>query len=127
MSDPDRDTWLMAIDSEIPDGEARRWWNCKDAPLLDQVTATAPRLLLGKTLDEHDDDLPGPARRVHSLLFLRGTTPWYVIPRLDDDLTSEILAAYQSRDHDAPGTQGADPAEVAAFLAAHRGAGVLTS
>jgi hypothetical protein len=78
-------------------------------------------------LDEHDDDLPGPARRVLSLLFPQGTTPEYVIPRLDDDLISEILAAYQGRDGDAPGTQGTDPAEVAVFLTAHRGAGVLTN
>lgn len=52
--------------------------------------------------------------------------PGYVVPRLDDELISEILAAYQGRDADALGTQRAGLAEVAAFLAAHRGAGVLT-
>jgi hypothetical protein len=67
-----------------------------------------------------------PRFRVFALLFLRGTTPEYVVPRLDDELISEILAACQGRDDDAPRTQRADLAEVAAFLAAHRGAGVLT-
>jgi hypothetical protein len=117
---------LVVIDSEVPGDEARRWWNCKETPLLDDLVAAAPWLRLGKTLDDHFDDVPGPARRVFSLLFLRGTTPEYVVPRLDDELISEILAAYQGRDGDAPGTHRADLAEVAAFLAAHRGAGVLT-
>jgi len=126
VADSDRDVSLVVIDCAVPDGEARRWWNCKEAPALDEVVAAAPRLCLGPALDEHYDDLPGPARRVLSLLFLRGTTPEYVIPRLDDDLTSEILTAYQAQDGDAPGTQRADPAELAAFLAAHRGCGVLT-
>jgi len=117
---------LVAIDSEVPGDEARRWWNCKDTPVLDDLVAAAPRLRLGKTIDDHFDDVPGPARRVFALLFLRGTTPEYVVPRLGDELISEILAAYLGGGDDAPGTQEADLAEVAAFLAAHRVAGVLT-
>ncbi len=120
------DVSLVVIDSEVPDDEIRRWWNCKETPLLYDLVATAPRLRLGRVLDKDGDDVPGPARRVFSLLFLRGTTPRYVVPRLDDELIGEILAAYQGRDDDAPGTQQADLAEVAAFLATHRGAGVLT-
>ena len=116
----------MVVDPGVPGDEARRWWNCKETPLLDDLVAAAPRLRLGKAIDDHFDDVPGPARRVFSLLFLRGTTPDYVVPCLDDVLISEILAAYQGRDDDAPGTQRATLAEVAAFLAAHRGAGVLT-
>ena len=121
-------TWdisLVVIDREVPDDEIRRWWNCKETPLLDNLVAAAPRLRLGRVLDKHGD-VPGPARRVSSLLFLRGTTPQYVAPRLDDELIGEILAAYQERDDDGPGTQQADLAEVAAFLGTHHGAGVLT-
>jgi hypothetical protein len=118
---------LVVVDSEVPDGEARRWWNSKDTPVLDDLVEVAPRLLLGTTMDDDFDWVPGPAYRVHALLDLRGTTPEYVVPRLDDELISEILAAYRRRDDDAPGTQRADPVEVAAFLEAHRGAGVLTS
>lgn len=117
---------LVIVDSEVPDDEVRRWWNSKDTPVLDNLVAAAPRLLLGTTLDDDFDFVPGPAYRVFGLLFLRGTTPEYVVPRLDDELISEVVAAYQGRDGDAPGTQRADLAEVAAFLAAHRGAGVLT-
>lgn len=118
---------LVAIDSEVPGDEARRWWNCKDTPLLDDLVAAAPRLCLRKTIDDHFDELPGPAHRVSAVLFLRGTTPEYVIPRLDDELISEILAAYRGRDGDAPGSHRADLTEVCAFLSAHRGAGVLTA
>lgn len=126
VSDFASEVSLVVIDSEVPNHEARSWWNCKETPLLDDLVTAAPRLLLGKTISEHFDDVPGPAHRVFSLLFLRGTTPEYAVPRLDDELMSEILTAYQGRDDDAPGTQRADLAEVAAFLAAHRGAGVLT-
>lgn len=125
------EVWLVVIDSEIPGDEARRWWNCKETPLLDDLVAAAPRLRLGKVIDDQFDDVPGPARRVFSLVFLRGTmrgtTPEYGVARLDDELISEILAAYQGRDGDAPGTHRADLAEVAAFLADHRGAGALTA
>jgi hypothetical protein len=129
------EVWLVVIDSEIPGDEARRWWNCKETPLLDDLVAAAPRLRLGKVIDDQFDDVPGPARRVFSLVFLRGTmrgtmrgtTPEYGVARLDDELISEILAAYQGRDGDAPGTHRADLAEVGAFLADHRGAGVLTA
>lgn len=117
---------LVVIDQAVPDDEVRRWWNCKETPLLDELAAAAPRLLPGKAIDEHLDSVHGPTPRVFSLLFLRGTTPEYVVPGLDDELIGEITAAYQARDDDAPGTQRADPVEVAAFLAAHRGAGVLT-
>jgi len=118
---------LVVVDSEVPAGEVRRWWNSKDTPVLDDLVAAAPQLLLGAILDDDFDWVPGPAYRISSLLFLRGITPEYVVPRLDDKLISEILAAYQGQDDDAPGTQRTDPAEVAAFLAAHRGAGVLTT
>lgn len=117
----------MAIGpSEVAADEAKRWWNCKDTPLLDDLVTAAPRLRLGKVFDDDFDDLPGPARRVFSLLFSRGTMPAYVVPRLNDELAREILTAYQGRDGDAPATQRARLAEVAAFLAAHQGDGLLT-
>ncbi|MFF4126865.1 hypothetical protein [Microbispora rosea] len=125
MTDLPCDVSLVVIDREVPDDEIRRWWNCKETPLLYDLVAAAPRLRLGTVLNKYGD-VPGPARRVFSLLFLRGTTPRYVVPRLDDELIGEIVAAYQGRDDDGPGTQQADLAEVAAFLATHRGAGVLT-
>jgi hypothetical protein len=121
------DISLVAIDCEVPDDEIRRWWNCKETPVLDDLVAVAPRLRLGRVLDRHGDDVPGPARRVFSLLFLRGITPQYVVPRLDDELIGEILAAYRRRDDGGSGTQLADLAEVAAFLATHSGSGVLTA
>lgn len=126
VADFAREVSLVVIGSQVPGDEASRWWNCKETPLLDDLAAAAPRLRLGKTTGDHFDVVPGPAHRVFSLLFLRGTTPEYVIPRLDDELISEILAAYQGRDGDAPGTHRADLAGVTAFLAAHRGARVLT-
>lgn len=122
---PTREIWLVTIGPEVPGDEARRWWNSKDAPVLDDLVRDAPRLRLGRVMDDDFDDVPGPARRVFSLLSLRGTIPEYVVPRLDDELIGEILAAYQGRGDDAPATQRATPAEVAAFLAAHRGAGAL--
>ena len=118
--------WLVAIDCEVPADEIRRWWNSKETPVLDDLVATAPRLGLGRAMDRRYDDVPGPASRVFSLLFLRGTMPRYVIPRLDDELIGEVLATYQRRDDDGSGTQRASLAEVAAFLGTHRGAGVLT-
>lgn len=117
---------LVAIDCEVPVDEIRRWWNSKETPVLDDLVAVAPRLRLGRALERHGDDVPGPARRVFSLLFLRGTTPRYVVPRLDDEFIGEILAAYQRQDEDGSGTQRANPAEVAIFLETHRGIGVLT-
>lgn len=120
------EVWLVAFDHKVPADEIRRWWNCRETPLLDDLVAVAPRLRLGAVLDGRGAELPGPARRVFSLLFLRGTTPHYVVPRLDDELTGEILAAYQGRDDNGRGAQRGDLAEVAAFLTAHRGSGVLT-
>lgn len=71
---------LVVVDSEVPDDEVRRWRNSKDTPVLDDLVAAAPRLLLGTTLDDDFDFVPGSAYRVFALLFLRGTTPEYVVP-----------------------------------------------
>jgi hypothetical protein len=126
VTDLTSDISLVAIDCKVPPDEIRRLWNSKETPVLADLVAAAPRLRLGTALDRHGDDVPGPARRVFSLLFLRGTTPRYVAPRLDDELISEILAAYQRRNDDSSGTQRASLAEIAAFLGTHRGTGVLT-
>ncbi|MCC5576563.1 hypothetical protein IMZ11_13080 [Microtetraspora sp. AC03309] len=116
----------MAVREEIPADEIRRWWNAKEAPLLDDLVMSAPRVWLGKMTDSGEEALPSPARRVYALLFLRGTLPEYVVPVLDEELIAEILASFQPQDADNPEDQHGALAEVTAFLAEHRGTGVLT-
>lgn len=116
---------LVAIDREVPVDEIRRWWNLKDTPVLDDVAAGGPRLRLGLSVDGYWENITGPSFRVYALLFLRGTLPEYVVPRLDDELIHEILIAYQWQENDSSGTQLADLEEVATFLAIHRGGGIL--
>jgi hypothetical protein len=126
MSGVPCDTALVVIDPPVSDEEIRRWHNAKDAPALYDLVTVAPRLPLGRVLDEEYDFVPGPAYRVFSLLGLRGTTPEYRLTMLDDELIREILAAYERREDDEePATQRADPADVARFLAAHKGLGIL--
>ncbi|MCC5574383.1 hypothetical protein IMZ11_01850 [Microtetraspora sp. AC03309] len=118
--------WLVAIRDEVPADEIRRWWNAKETPLLDDLVMRAPRIWLGQMTNAIEEALPSPTGRVHALLFLRGTLHEYVVPVLDEELITEILAAFQPRDDDNPKDRYGALAEVTAFLTEHRGVGVLT-
>ena len=102
------DSWLVAIVEAVPADEVRRWWNVKDTELLDHIVETAPAVHLGAVatcVDVTCDcriEPPSPARRVFELLVLRGTCPEeftvdetdpYVMPLLDEELRTALLAA----------------------------------
>jgi hypothetical protein len=71
-----------------------------------------------------NDDRRGPVGRVFDLIFLRGTTPGYCVPVLDERLANEILAAMTRLPEDPPfETESID--QVAEFLVEHRGYAVL--
>jgi len=84
---------LVAIHDPVDVDEIRRHWNMKETPILDGLVTTAPSLPLGPV----DVPVPvegnkgGPSGRVFSLLWLRGTIPEYVLPKLDDTLARELL------------------------------------
>lgn len=115
--------WLVAIADLVDPAEVRAHWNAKPAPRLDQLTGSSPAL----RLDTAEVPLPGnegrrgPVGRVFDLLFLRGTTPAYYLPVVDDVLIAEILDALRPQAHDPP-SEVATASEVRAFLDEHRGA-----
>lgn len=134
------DSWLVAIVEAVPADEVRRWWNVKDTELLDHIVETAPAVHLGAVatcVDVTCDcriEPPSPARRVFELLVLRGTCPEeftvdetdpYVMPLLDEELRTALLAAFEGRDDDVPVLAAGDAEKLAAFLDKHMGAHLL--
>ncbi|WP_216898789.1 hypothetical protein [Nocardia alni] len=116
------EVFLVAVRDPVSDQEARRWWNSKES-VVDDLVDQCPRLPLGRT-DVYSDHPDGPAERVDSLLFLRGTTPVYNLPLLDRVLHEEILAASEPRENDRfPATS---VAELRRFLDEHRDSYVIT-
>ena len=62
----------------------------------------------------------GPARRVFDLVYLRGTTPGYTLPELDEGLIDALRAAFATK----PGDRcqpGVRQETWAAFLAKRQG------
>jgi hypothetical protein len=113
--------WLAATTEEIDPEEVRSHWNANEAPTIDSLRDRAPMVELGPLYADATDLLDtGPARRVFDLLFLRGTTPDYVLPVVGDALISEIVGASHSQAHDRV-TSPTTPNEVEAFLSEHRG------
>ncbi|HEY0699555.1 MAG TPA: hypothetical protein VGD43_17295 [Micromonospora sp.] len=131
-----QDLWLVAIVEDVPDDDVRRWWNCKETDFLDDLAESAPGFCLGTILTPLEGPEPGsPTRRVFDLMFLRGTCPEefdqdasasYVLPLLDADLRSALLAAFSPQPDDHPLMEAAPLSELAEFLDRHKGARLTT-
>lgn len=122
----DVEMYLAAVETPADPSEARRFWNAKESPELDMLIRAAPKVRLG-TADTscwEDGWMRGPAGRVFSLLFLRGTIPEYRIPVLDERLEAEIISVMTPRPDDSPFVTER-VSVVARFLAGHRGSPVL--
>ncbi|MEU4092052.1 hypothetical protein [Streptomyces sp. NPDC026673] len=123
--------WLAALDGSVPVSEMRAYWNSKDdpTPALDAAMRKGAYLYLGTWADHHESDEPQqarcPALRVADWLFWRGTVPRYALPTLSDELATELVGCFEPRTADLPAT-AADTDEFTAFLAGHRGNGILT-
>ena len=115
------EVWLHATPEEVPEDEARRYWNNKESIVPDLRDPSA-QFWLGETEVEipGNRDERGPVGRVYDLLSLRGGLPDWHLPQLDPALETELRAAFTSRATDAP-FKTADPTSFARFLAANRG------
>lgn len=128
--------WLVAIVEDVPEDEVRRWWNSKETEFLDGLAESAPGFRLGTILTTVDEpQLGSPTRRVFDLMFLRGTCPEdfhpdatapYVLPLLDADLRSALLAAFPPRADDHPLMEAAPLSGLTGFLDTHEGARLTT-
>ena len=122
------DLWLVVISDAVPDEDVRRWWNCKDTEVLDDLVEAAPKFRLGTiVVTAEDAEPPSPTRRVSDLLFFRGTYPEYVLPLLDDDLQADLIKAFAAQPGDHPVMEAAPLANFAAFLGRHKGKRVATT
>jgi hypothetical protein len=118
--------YLAAVNGPVEPSEVRRFWNVKESPKLDRIISAGSQGTArhGKAEVGDDGRLRGSAGRVFSLMFLRGTTPWYCIPVLDERLEAENIDAMRPIPDDL--LFDSEPADaVARFLAAHRGSPVL--
>ncbi|MEV5209649.1 hypothetical protein AB0K35_19450 [Micromonospora sp. NPDC053740] len=130
------DLWLVAIVEDVPDDEVRRWWNSTETEFLDVRVESAPGFRLGTILTTVDEpQLGSPTRRVFDLMFLRGTCPEgfhpdaaapYVLPLLDADLRSALLAAFSPQADDHPLMEAAPLSGLTGFLDAHEGTRLTT-
>ena len=117
------DVWLVALSAEVDRDEVRRFWNVKGSPTLDGIVAESPSLWIGTSEPSlpENDGLRGPVGRVIDLLFLRGTTPDWTLPVLDEELETALLDEYQPQPSD-PARFGSIPAsDLGDFLLQHRG------
>ncbi len=119
--------WLLATSEEVPEDEARKYWNAKDS-VVDDLLDRTPRFWLGETEVEvpGNRDRRGPVGRVFDLLGLRGTIPDWQLPKLDAALETKLLQAFAARPTDPP-FKTADPASFARFLAENRGRYLFTA
>lgn len=119
----DVEIWLVAINGDVSDEEARGFWNIKEVPALRALIGSAPSLRLGVTEPPLPDNegKRGSVGRVCDLLFLRGTIPVYQLPVIEPGLERELLEAFLPQQND-PDCEGAHIETLAAFLAEHRGA-----
>jgi hypothetical protein len=111
---------LLATNEDPTTDQVRLFWNCKDND-VDDLADRCPSIWLG---DSHGGAAApgapqGPADRVHALVFLRGTTPDYVLPELSDNLIAEILSVFQPQSSD--GMPSNCTMELTAFLNRYRG------
>jgi hypothetical protein len=122
----DVEMYLAAVSEPVDPAEVRRFWNVTEAPTLHGLIRAAPKVRLGMTEAAYgeNDNRRGPVGRVFDLIFLRGTTPVYCVPVLDEELEREILTAMGPLPEDPPfDTKPID--RVVQFLAEHRGSPVL--
>ncbi len=116
-----RTCWLAAIAEDVEPQLVRAHWKANEAPGLDVLLAVAPKIELGKLYAYSPAHLDaGPARRVFDLLSLRGTTPDFVLPLINDELIAQVDNAYQPQPQDRV-PPGSTPAALRDFLTEHRG------
>lgn len=113
--------WVVATSEEVPEEEARLYWHARDS-VVDDLRDRNPRFWLGETEVNvpGNRDKRGPVGRVSDLLFLRGTTPQWHLPKLDAKLETDLLEAFAARTTDPP-FKRADPAAFGRFLSDNRG------
>jgi hypothetical protein len=118
----DVEMYLATLGTPVDPSEARRFWNAKESPKLDILIRAALKVRHGTAYTScwEDDWLCGPAGRVPSLLFLRGTIPDYRVPVLDKRLETEIISVMIPCPEDSPFV-AVQVGAVARFLADHRG------
>jgi hypothetical protein len=115
------DYWLAAATQEISAEEIRSFWNGDEAPSLLALIEGAPEIEVGPLYaDESDGFDAGPARRIFNILFLRGTTPDYVLPIVSDSLIAEIRRAAVPAGDDQV-SSATTPDAIEAFLTGHEG------
>jgi hypothetical protein len=118
----DVEMFLVAVKRGVDPDEIRRFWNANESPTLHAVIRDSPRIRLGVTEAPcpGNERRRGPVGRVFDLVFLRGTTPVYCLPVLDETLKNEILLAMAPKSGDPPfDTEAID--QVANFLTRHLG------
>lgn len=119
------DYWLAVTTEEVKPAEIRAKWKANEAPTMDRLEETAPQIEVGPLYADEPDHLDfGPARRIFDLLFLRGTTPEYVLPIVSDALIAEIMTAGRPRPDDQVGS-ASTPDAIEAFLTEHKGWSLL--
>lgn len=122
----DVEVFLVAVMGDVDPAEVRRFWNSEEAPTLRSLIHVSPHIRLGMTQAPYpgNEDRRGPVGRVFDLLFLRGTTPEYGLPVLDEALELEILVGMDPKPEDPPFDTG--PIEqIASFLTRHLGDAVV--
>jgi hypothetical protein len=118
--------WLYATPEEVPQDEARRFWNNKESIVPDLRDRSA-KFWLGETEVEipGNREKRGPVGRVFDLVSLRGGLPEWHLPKLDPALEAELLEAFAPRKSD-PLFKTADPVGFERFLSENRGRYLFT-
>jgi hypothetical protein len=114
------DISLAVLEQEpVPDA-IRAFWNVEENHVLDNLSSQ-DRLWLGRTraVTPEEPRSPGPAGRVHELLFLLGTTPDYVAPQITEELIEQVMRAFILED--GSGLAATHPDTLRDFLDRHRG------
>jgi hypothetical protein len=116
--------------AEIVSAETlRAYYKGEDAAELLEALRRSPSLRLGTTyvVEPDSEEHLGPVGHLNAVLSLRGTRTWPPenLPLLDDQLERELLAAFEPEDDD-PALDATPVSVLAAFLQAHRGAGLAT-
>jgi hypothetical protein len=115
------DYWLAVTTEKINPEEIRSYWNSNDAPALLSGRERAPQIEIGPLYAEEPDGFDvGPARRIFNVLFLRGTTPEYVLPVVNEGLIAEIMTAALPRGDDQV-DPASSPNAIETFLTEHKG------
>jgi hypothetical protein len=107
----------------------RAYHKGKDAAELLNVLRRSASIRLGTTyvVEPGNEEHLGPVGRLDAVLSLYGTRTWppASLPRLDDELERELLAAFEPETDD-PAFDVTPVPVLAAFLHEHREAGLAT-